>query len=179
MLNELADVSGKGIRTRISYLNQKIDLPQMHVVELKQDPPSLSEAEENDECLHECLCEPYACAWASWRSRPRSKEFEIEASVSDWVFRIVTIVSEKNLVSEEIPNESDCCSWRLVQISIDESESEQWTGIVNLLESHGASGCRRIYSLIHLGDVEREDPQRMNFLRPRLAMEVQWRTERH
>ena len=149
----------------------------MRVVELNQGPPSLSEVVENDECLHECLCELYVCASALWRSS--SKEFEIEASVSDWAFGIVTIVSEKILVSEEIPNESECRCWRLVQISIDESESEQWSGVVNLLESLEVSGCRRICSLNHLGDVEREDHQRMNFLRRKLATEVQWRTERY
>ena len=60
-------------------------------------------------------------------------------------------------MSEEIQSESECRCWRLVQISTDESESEQWSGVVNLLESHGVSGCRRIYSLIHLGDVVWED----------------------
>jgi len=78
---------------------------------------------ENDECLHGGLCEQCACASALWRSS--SKEFGIEVSVSDWAFGIVMIESEKILVSEEIPNESECRCSRFVQILTDESESEQ------------------------------------------------------
>jgi hypothetical protein len=112
-----------------------------------------------------------------WRSS--SKEFETKANVNGWAFGIVTIVSEKILVSEEILNESECRCWRLVQISTDENESEQWSDVVNLLESLGALGCRRTCSLNHLGDVEREDHQRMNFLRRKLATEVLLQTGRY
>jgi hypothetical protein len=107
-----------------------------------------------------------------------SKEFGIEASVSDWAFGIVRIESEKILVSEGIPNESECRCWRFVQILTDGSESEQWSDVVNLLGFHGASECRRTCSLILLGDVVREDHQRKSFLRPRLETVAQWRTER-
>jgi len=160
----------------IDQLSQRFVLFQKRVAELNQGPPSLSVVVENDECSHECLCEPCVCASALWRSS--SKEFETEANVNDWAFGIVTIVSEKILVNEETLSESECRCGRRAQILNDESESEQWSDVVNLLESPEVSGCRRTCSLTHLVDVAREDHQRMRFLRPRLETGVLWQIER-